>query len=220
MFDREQLIALYRRRANRYDFTANLYYLIGFREWAYRKKAVNALRLSRRDTVVEIGCGTGLNFKLLQQAVGPQGHIIGVDLTDGMLQQARARIEQEAWTNVELVECDASTYEFPSEVGGILSTFALTLVPEYDAVIEHGATALRDGKRWVVADLKMPSNIFLHLYPLLLPFFRPFGVTLDLANRHPWESIKRYLGNVAVESYFLGFTYISCGEKIAETPSR
>lgn len=56
---RFELTALYRKRAKRYDWTANRYYLIGFREWAYRKKAVAALCLMRGDTVVEIGCGTG-----------------------------------------------------------------------------------------------------------------------------------------------------------------
>lgn len=49
---------LYRKRAKRYDFTANLYYLIGLREWAYRKQAVEALNLQRGDTVVEIGLST------------------------------------------------------------------------------------------------------------------------------------------------------------------
>ncbi len=130
-----------------------------------------------------------------------------------MLRQAQARIDDNGWKNVELVECDASAYEFPAGVDGILSTFALTLVPEFDAVIEHGAAALREGKRWVVADLKMPSNFFRHLYPLLLPIFRPFGVTLDLANRHPWESLEEHLGNVTVEDFFLGFTYIATGQK-------
>jgi ubiquinone/menaquinone biosynthesis C-methylase UbiE len=62
---RSELICLYRKRAKRYDWTANLYYLIGFREWAYRKKAIAALSLNKGDTVVEIACGTGLNFALL-----------------------------------------------------------------------------------------------------------------------------------------------------------
>ncbi len=61
---REHVIGTYRDRAQHYDITANLYYLFGFREWAYRRKAVQALRLRPGDTVVEIGCGTGLNFPL------------------------------------------------------------------------------------------------------------------------------------------------------------
>jgi demethylmenaquinone methyltransferase/2-methoxy-6-polyprenyl-1,4-benzoquinol methylase len=52
----------YRKRAKNYDFAANLYYLMGFRINAYRKQAVKALQLQQGDTVVEIGCGTGLNF--------------------------------------------------------------------------------------------------------------------------------------------------------------
>jgi demethylmenaquinone methyltransferase/2-methoxy-6-polyprenyl-1,4-benzoquinol methylase len=58
--------------------------LIGFPD---RKRAVRALNLQRGDTVVDIGCGTGLNFPLLQGAIGPEGTIVGVDLTDAMLSQ-------------------------------------------------------------------------------------------------------------------------------------
>ncbi len=57
----DEIIELYRRRAKRYDFTANLYYLLGFREWRYREKAVAELSLRPGDTVVEIGCGRDRN---------------------------------------------------------------------------------------------------------------------------------------------------------------
>jgi len=83
---------LYRKRAVNYDFTANLYYLIGFREYAYRRIAVEALSLKRGDTVVEIGCGTGLNFGLIEQQIGPKGKLIGVNLTEQMLAKAHKRI--------------------------------------------------------------------------------------------------------------------------------
>lgn len=211
MFSRTELVSLYRRRAARYDFTANLYYLVGFREWRYRQQAVAALALREGDTVVEIGCGTGLNFSLLQDEIGPTGRIIGVDMTDAMLDQGHARIERHGWNNVELIHCDAGQYEFPRNVNGILSTFALTLVPQYDDVICRGADALSKGGHWVVADLKMPDNLFRFFYPLLLPLFRPFGVTLDLANRHPWESIETYLHSTTMQEFFFGFTYIASG---------
>ena len=88
---RQEVRAVYRARARHYDLTANLYYLAGFREQRFRKMAVEALGLKPGDRVVEIGCGTGLNFPLLQQKVGRAGRIIGVDLTDAMLAQARKR---------------------------------------------------------------------------------------------------------------------------------
>jgi ubiquinone/menaquinone biosynthesis C-methylase UbiE len=69
----------YRKRAEYYDITANLYYLFGYREWAYRRQTIESLELRPGDTVIEIGCGTGINFPLYQKAIGPQGRIIGVD---------------------------------------------------------------------------------------------------------------------------------------------
>ncbi|MDW7727250.1 MAG: class I SAM-dependent methyltransferase [Candidatus Methanoperedens sp.] len=210
---REDVINVYRKRAKRYNITANLYYLIGFRMGAYRKKAVDALNLRRGDTVVEIGCGTGLNFSLLQQAIGPDGKIIGVDLSDAMLAQARKRVEEKGWANVELVLNDAASYKFPEGIDGVISTFALTLVAEYDMVIQNGCRALNPGKRWVVLDLKMPSGRVSWLAPLLILLTRPFGVTIEMAERHPWESINKYLRNTSMTELYMGFVYIAEGER-------
>ena len=53
--DKEAIARLYKKRAGRYDMSANAYYLFGVREFAYRKMAVQALNLEQGDTVVEIG---------------------------------------------------------------------------------------------------------------------------------------------------------------------
>jgi len=141
--NKKDVSTLYRKRARRYNFTANLYYLVGFREHAFRKKAVDALNLKNGDTVVEIGCGTGLNFSLLQKAVGPEGKIIGVDLTEEMLVQAKNRIKDKGWNNVELVHSDAAQFQFPDGIDGVISTFAITLIPEFDEVIRNGCKSLK-----------------------------------------------------------------------------
>ena len=106
---KEHIIQTYRKRAANYDFTANLYYLFGYREWAYRKIAVKALKLQPGDVVLELACGTGINFPLYQQYIGPEGRIIGVDITDAMLEQAQKRIDNNGWKNVVLFQQDAST---------------------------------------------------------------------------------------------------------------
>lgn len=130
---KDEIFQLYRERAKYYDVSANSDYLIGFREQAYRKMAVEKLHLQKGDTVVEIGCGTGLNFPLIQRYIGQEGKIIGIDLTDKMLAQARKRVQAHDWTNVELVQIDAATYKFPESVNGIISTFAIGLMPDMKA---------------------------------------------------------------------------------------
>ncbi len=204
---------LYRKRAENYDLSANLYYLIGFREVRYRRLAVSALRLQPGDTVVELGCGTGLNFKYLLASIGETGRLIGVDLTDAMLEKARDRVARNGWKNVELVQSDAATYAFPTDVHGVISTFALTLVPEYEAVIERASRALFPRRRFVIADLKKSDNWPLWLVRLGVLITRPFGVSLDLTDRRPWETMKKYFQKVTIKEMYGGFAYIAVGEK-------
>jgi len=137
MLGKDELIYLYRDRALRYDLASNLYRLIGLRISTYRQQAADSLALRSGDTVVELGCGTGLNFPDLYQAVGPTGTIIGADLTDAMLAQAQKCVRREGWSNVNLVQSDVAAFTYPEPVDGILSTFALTLVPEFDEVIRQ-----------------------------------------------------------------------------------
>ena len=208
------LISVYRKRAKRYDRSTLLLYLAGFHHWAYRKRAVEFLASCQGDTVVDIGCGTGLNFSLLQQRVGPSGKIIGVDLTDAMLDQAVERVTAHGWSNVELVKSDAADYVFPSKVGGILSTFALTLVPEFDKVVKKGAVALQPGRRFVVLDFKRPSGWLMNkAAPFLARLLTgPFGGNIEMASRKPWQSLQKYLTLIQFASLYLGGAYIATGE--------
>ena len=210
-----RLVSLYRKRAKWYDRDTLLLYFTGFRHWAYRKRAIQSLALNHGDTVVDLGCGTGLNFTLLQEQVGPRGRIIGVDLTDAMLVEADARIAAHAWSNVELVKSDVAVYIFPSAVDGILSTFALTLVPEFDEVVRNGASALRPGKRFVILDFKRPSGWFMNkAAPVLAALLTgPFGGTVEMASRKPWLSIEKDLSLIQFTSLYRGGAYIAVGQK-------
>jgi ubiquinone/menaquinone biosynthesis C-methylase UbiE len=213
--DSIRLISIYRKRAKRYDWTTLLLYVVGFRHWAYRKRAIKSLALKQGDTVVELGCGTGLNFSLLQERVGPGGKIVGVDLTDAMLDGANARIAANSWSNVKLVKSDAAAYVFPVAVDGILSTFALTLVPEFDEVIRSGAAALLPGKRFVVLDFKRPSGWLMDkAAPVLAALLTgPFGGTIEMASRKPWLSIEKHLSLIQFTNLYFGGAYIAVGEK-------
>src|ERR1700728_2574877 len=103
----ERLIETYGMKAKHYDITSRLYPAPGYPQRAQRLRAVQALGLRPGDTVVDIACGTGLNFPLLEKVVGPGGRIVGVDLTDAMLARAQDRIAANGWGNVSLVPAGA-----------------------------------------------------------------------------------------------------------------
>jgi demethylmenaquinone methyltransferase/2-methoxy-6-polyprenyl-1,4-benzoquinol methylase len=187
---REHLIATYRKKAKRYDVTSRLYPVPGYPQRTQRLRAVQALGLRTGDTVIDMACGTGLNFSLLQKAVGPGGRIVGVDLTDAMLAQAQRRIETNGWSNISLVQADAAGFAFPAEVDAILSTYALTQVPECAEVIAHGAAALSAGGRWAVLDLKIPGSTPGWLARLGAATVRPFASIDEWIMRRPWEAIR------------------------------
>jgi ubiquinone/menaquinone biosynthesis C-methylase UbiE len=186
----ERLIATYRKKARHYDVTCRLYPAPGYPQRAQRLRAVQALGLHPGDRVVDIACGTGLNFPLIEAAIGPAGRIVGVDLTDAMLARARDRVAANGWRNVSLVQADAAGFDFPAEVDAILSTYALSQVPECAQVIAHGAAALAGGGRWVVLDLKVPDYTPQWLAQLGTAVVRRFAAADEWVTRRPWEAIR------------------------------
>ena len=213
--DKEKIIAVYRRRASSYNSDVKLFNLIGWRVNFYRTIANKALNLKKGDMVVDLCCGTGLNFPDLYKAVGSEGKIIGVDLSADMLKVAEKQIEEQRWNNFTLIHEDAAKYKFPDEINGIVTSYAITLIPEFDAIISRGANSLAEGGRFVILDFKKPKNWPDWLAKLMLSLFiKPYGGTYDLKDRHAWESLGKYLKLNELKEYYFGSTYIAIGEKL------
>jgi ubiquinone/menaquinone biosynthesis C-methylase UbiE len=213
----ERLIETYRKKAKHYDVTSRLYPAPGYPQRAQRLQAVQALGLRAGDTVIDIACGTGLNFPLLEKAVGPGGRIVGVDLTDAMLAQAQDRIAASGWSNISLVQADATDFDFPAGVDAILSTYALTQVPDCAAVIAHGAAALSAGGRLAVLDLKVPGNTPQWLAQLGTAIVRRFAAADEWVMRRPWEAIRaamqEELADPSWTELFFGTAFLAAGSR-------
>lgn len=208
-----QIIEIYRKRAKNFEFFSNFYFLIGYRWKRDQRDAVNALKLSKGDTVVDLGCGTGLNFPLLMDLVGPNGKIIGVDITDKMLDQAKIRVEEKGWNNVELVLCDVAEYKIPKGVDGIIATGVLTFSPSYDQVIKNGYEALKSGKRFVLTEFKMSAGSARFFAPILIFISQSLGVQKKWLERHPWKSIEKYFDEHYYKESYGGYACLSVGIK-------
>ena len=209
-----KIIDAYRKYAKNYDFAVKLYRLLGLKIGKYRKMTVDALELSKGDIVVELGCGTGLNFSLVLDAIGPDGKLIGVDITDKMLDQARKRVKENGWRNVELVQSDITEYKFPDELDGIFATGALQYSPQYDKIIKRGHDALKTGKNFVVLDFKMSQDSARIFAPILLFFTKPFEAKKKYLERCAWNSIEKYFEKTSYLEGWGGFLYLSVGKKL------
>ena len=214
---REHLIETYRKKAKHYDVTSRLYPVPGYPQQAQRRRAVRALGLRAGDTVIDIACGTGLNFPLIEQVIGPGGRIVGVDLTDAMLARAQDRARTYGWGNISLVQADAAAFDFPAGADAILSTYALSQVPECAEVIAHGAAALSGGGRWVVLDLKVPGHTPAWLAQLGTAIVRPFASIDEWIMRRPWAAIQaamqEELADLSWTELFFGTAFLAAGTR-------
>jgi ubiquinone/menaquinone biosynthesis C-methylase UbiE len=96
----------YRSQAGHYDRRTD-----ALRQW--RELLVASLPLRPGDTVLDVGCGTGLCAPLLHRKVGPAGTIIGIDESEQMLSVAVDRVTEHGWDNVRLIAAPVATAPIP-----------------------------------------------------------------------------------------------------------
>jgi ubiquinone/menaquinone biosynthesis C-methylase UbiE len=141
----------YGRWASLYDRVADL---PGLRSWRARTAAM--LDCSPGDTVVEMGCGTGANVPHLREQVGPNGRVVGIDLTGGMLRQARAHDERVGPT-VDYVQADATR---PPITGAdaILATFVVGMFEDPAAIVDQWCDLVGPGGRVVLLNFQRSEH--------------------------------------------------------------
>lgn len=128
----------------------------------YRRVAVQGLHLRPRLTVLDIGCGTGLNFELILNAIGTQGTLIGIDSSTKMLNRARQKVDHQRWRNVYLLQLYArklTRNDLEALTGSsiiidsIICTLGFSVFPDWKAVFERSFDLLESGGRYSVMDL-------------------------------------------------------------------
>jgi demethylmenaquinone methyltransferase/2-methoxy-6-polyprenyl-1,4-benzoquinol methylase len=171
-----------------------------------RRRAVMALGLKPGDTVLEIGAGTGRNFPYLVEAVGPSGTVIGVDASPGMLVEAHKLIERRGWSNVQLLQQDATRLEVDRDVDGVLFSLSYSAMPEPVPALAQAWERLRPSSRVAILDMGLTQGgLFRLLAPIarLLVKYAPGDAYSD-----PWSDLSNY-GPVETKRFLLGFFYVS-----------
>lgn len=119
---------------------------------SYKQAIMEQLALKVGATILDVGCGTGQDALDLAQAVGPHGRVIGIDSSETMLQQARARATQ-AQLPVEYVLADATQLPFAdASFDGCQASRVLGHLSEPKLAVAEMVRVVRPGARVVVAD--------------------------------------------------------------------
>jgi ubiquinone/menaquinone biosynthesis C-methylase UbiE len=209
--DRAAALEQYRQAAPAYDR-----HMRRFARW--ERLAVDRLELRDGETVIDVACGTGLNFPLLEAAVGATGHVIGIELSPEMAAQARERIARCGWSNVTLVEAPAEEAVFDAKADAALFAFTHDVL-QLPRAVANVVAHLKPGGRVSSVGAKYGAR-----WNFIVNFFvrraaRPYVTTFEGLD-HPWRNLERYAPSLEARDLALGGAYLASGPVADDAPQR
>ncbi|XAS66988.1 class I SAM-dependent methyltransferase [Micrococcaceae bacterium Sec5.7] len=188
---------------------------------AGRVLGIDALAPTAGQQVLDIGCGTGLNFPLLQERIGASGTIVGIDRSAEMLHQARRRAQARGWENVILLQTDMVLLDPRSiaariqESGGAavsdaaLATYSLSLMADREQAWTNMTGLLSADARVGVVDMQDPVGWAKWLTPLARLACALGGSDRTAA---PWQAVEERCVDVVRASARGGHLQIRAGK--------
>ena len=200
--NRSTALRQYRSRARIYDLELALFEPV-------RQRAIELLHLKKGDSVLDVGCGTGLSLTALEGLVGAEGSIIGIEQSPEMLERARTRATENNWTNIAFISASVEEAAIPREADAALFHFTHDIM-RTPAAVANVVGHLKPGARVVAAGLKwapirtMPLNLFVWNAAM-----RSTSTLEGLAR--PWSNLEPLLADLDVEQMLGGTVYVASG---------
>jgi len=187
--DRQRALTQYRLRSRFYDIELAVFEPI-------RRKAIARLNLKKGATVLDVGCGTGLSFELLQEAIGRRGRIVGIEQSPEMLDKARSRVARHGWTNVTLLNAPVEAAIIPFKADAALFHFTHDILRNREA-IGNIAQHLKPRAHVVAAGLTWgaPWNLVANGVVLMAALY---SVTSLEGLGSPWSHLADQVGDMEV----------------------
>lgn len=112
------------------------------------------------ETVLDLGCGGGLDLALAARAVGPSGRAIGIDMAEPMVERAQNALTELGLTWAEARVGYAETLPLPdASIDCVLANGILNLSPDKSAVLREIARILKPGGRLVLAETTLRQSL-------------------------------------------------------------
>ena len=182
---------------------------------AGRELGIAALELRPGDLVLDLGCGTGLNFPGLRAAVGPSGRVVGLDASTAMLRRAAARTVRAGWLDVELVQADATTISpevllerLGRPCDAVLATYTLSLMQPWRAAWWTALAVTAPTGRLAVVDLRRPVGVPRPAVRLAELACRLGGADVEA---HPWTAVEQDCDAVRSAQAWAGHLQVRSG---------
>lgn len=204
----EEVKSLYNKAANHTLFMQlDAFFGRSTENSIYRKMAIIRLNLDTNSTVLDVACGIGYNFKIIQSYLQNRGKFVAVDISSKSLEVANGKIKKHKWANMELVNNNISDYKPNFFFDAILCTYAMEIIPDYKKAIDTIYNLLKPKGRFAMIGMMLSSEF---PYRFLNLFFKPLYISggIDI-NRDTITYIKSKFNKIEYyEECYFGFCYI------------
>ena len=182
---------IYQYQRHIYNATRK-YYLLG------RDRLLDELQPEDGSTVVEIGCGTGRNLIHAAKRC-PKARFVGLDISQAMLETARASIARAGLADrIAVYQADATAFDLSrlcgeAQVGRVFISYTLSMIPLWRQVLAQALDAVGPGGRLYIVDFGRQEGWPRWFKSALFAWLRRFSV-------HPRAELEAELTRLAVDS--------------------
>lgn len=156
--------------------------------------------IKKGDKVLDVGCGSGYNFKYIKEN---GGNVFGIDLSEEMLDCVKE--------DVKLIKGDISQLNLNLKFDVVSGVLSFSVIPDLDNAIKNIKNLLRNEGKILILDIKKFNGFFRFLNPLIRLVWRNavWNYDRDLGDILSGEGF-----NVEKKEWFSGFVYMVKGKKL------